>query len=181
MPRKLLRKFLPSHDAVRTHPHLARFGRFLHHPNLWHLNRKSVSSGLALGLFAAYNPLPMQMLTAAILAIFFRVNLPVAVAATWITNPVTTPFLFALAYWLGSLFTGQSVGALPPLDFDWHDTDWSKLLPALFSWVVSLGPTFLLGLLLLASLTSLLGYLLSRIGWRLYVLWYWRRRQDRVY
>lgn len=179
MPRKLLRKFLPSHDSVRSHPHLARFARFLHHPNLWHLNRKSVSGGLALGLFAAFNPLPMQMLTALLLAILFRVNLPVAVAATWITNPITTPFLFALAYWMGSLVTGQSAGNLPSLDFDWQHTNWAELLPTLLDWMLSLGHSFLLGLLILACLFALTGYFASRLFWRMHVLHYWNKRQQR--
>src|SRR5512139_550620 len=99
MARKFLRKFLPSHEAIRGHRHVARFGPLLHHPNLWHLNRKSVSGGVAAGLFAGLVPgsNPVQFAAAAILAVAFRVNLPVAVIVTLYTNPLTIVPLYVLA------------------------------------------------------------------------------------
>ena len=52
MPRKYFRKFLPTHASILEHRWLGRYGAFLTHPNLWHLNRHSVAGGVALGLFA---------------------------------------------------------------------------------------------------------------------------------
>ena len=43
---------------------VAAFGRWLHHPNLWHLNRRSVSGAVAIGSFSGLVPGPLQMLTA---------------------------------------------------------------------------------------------------------------------
>jgi len=37
MPRKFFRKYLLSHATVKQNRHVARFGAFPHHPNLWHL------------------------------------------------------------------------------------------------------------------------------------------------
>jgi len=52
VPRKHFRKFLPDGDTVRDHKYLAWLGTWLHHPNLWHLNRDSVAGAVAIGLFA---------------------------------------------------------------------------------------------------------------------------------
>ena len=98
MPRKLFRKYLPSAESVRGNRWVAMFGTLLHHPNLWHLNRDSVAGAVAIGLFSGLVPGPLQMLTALILAIPLRRNLPVALLMTLYTNPFTIVPLYLLAY-----------------------------------------------------------------------------------
>lgn len=179
MPRKHFRKFLPDHATVRDHRHLRHFRPLLRHPNLWHLNRHSVAGGVAAGLFGGLIPGPFQMLTAAILAIVFRVNLPVALAATLLSNPFTWPFIIVAAYGIGSLITGEKASAVQPFEFDWLSGDWSALLPRLLEWFAGMGETFLIGLLILASGLAVAGYFLVQLGWRLYILAYLRRRRAR--
>jgi hypothetical protein len=87
MPRKFFGKYVPSHERVPNDQHIAKFGGFLQHPNLRHLNRHSVAGGVAMGMFSGLVPGPLQMLTAALLAMALRVNLPVALATTLYTNP----------------------------------------------------------------------------------------------
>ena len=69
MPRKFLRKYLPDPMRIQEHKHLRMFGQRLADPNLWHLNRRSIAGGTAIGLFCAMLPMPFQMLPAAALAI----------------------------------------------------------------------------------------------------------------
>ena len=52
MPRRFFRKYLPSHAAISESRHIARFGSWLKPPNLWHLHRRSVAGGVAVGMFA---------------------------------------------------------------------------------------------------------------------------------
>ena len=67
-----------------------------------------MAGGAALGVFLAFIPVPIQMLIAAPLAFLFQVNLPVALAATWVSNPLTLAPILLLAYKVGSLLLGES-------------------------------------------------------------------------
>ncbi len=180
MPRKYFRKYLPDHETMREHRHLRWFRPLLRHPNLWHLNRHSVAGGVAAGMFGGLIPGPLQMLTAAILAILFRVNLPVAVVTTFYTNPITWGPLILAAYAIGSWVTGGNGTPASNLDFDWSSQRWEDFLPAFWHWLLGLGETFLIGNLILATGLAILGYLLVQLGWRLYLLAYLRRRRRRV-
>jgi len=51
--RKSLRKYLPDHATVVQNRLFKPFGHLLHHPNLWHLHRRSVAGGVAVDCFAA--------------------------------------------------------------------------------------------------------------------------------
>ncbi len=177
MPRKFFRKYLPSHETVRTNRHIARFGGFLHHPNLWHLNRHSVAGGVAVGMFSGLVPGPLQMLTAALLAVALRVNLPVALATTLYTNPFTIGPLYVLAYLIGRLIIGGDGAALNPPP----EIEWSRLgatFEAFVQWILSMGMPLAVGLLALALILAALGYACVQIGWRAYVIRAWRRRQQ---
>lgn len=179
MARKLLRKFLPDSDAVRANKHLAWLARWpwLNHPNLWHLNRDSVAGGLAIGLFAGLVPGPLQMLTAALIAIPMKKNLPVALATTLYTNPLTIAPLYLLAYGYGRLLlgAGRHPAELPPYEWDW--TNWIDSAQALVHWAIALGKPLAVGLVALALTLAALGYAAVQVGWRVYVALAWRRRR----
>jgi len=154
------------------------FGGLLHHPNLWHLHRRSVAGGVAIGLFCGLIPGPLQMISAALLAVLFRVNLPVAAFTTLYTNPLTIVPLYALAYELGKWVSGAHDGAViarPSLS----ELHWHNLMSGLWDWLVMLGEPFLIGLPLLALSFSFLGYFAVRVAWRAVVIWKWYRRKHR--
>lgn len=177
MPRKFLRKWMPDAEAVRSHRLVAPFARWLSHPNLWHLNRRSVPGAVAIGLFSGLVPGPLQMLTALLLAIPFRKNLPVALLATFYTNPLTIVPLYLLAYQYGALLLGAEAraGDLRTWEMDW--SNWAASLEALLHWAASLGKPLAVGLVALAATLAAVGYVASRIGWRGYVVLAWRARQ----
>lgn len=91
MPRRLFKRYMPDPESIRSQKSLRFLGKLTHDPNLWHLNRHSVSRAMAAGLFAAFIPMPMQMLLAAGLAVWIRSNLPISVGLVWLTNPITIP------------------------------------------------------------------------------------------
>ena len=177
MPRKLFKKYLPSHERVRNHRHMARFGGFLRHPNLWHLNRQSVAGGVAVGLFSGLVPGPFQMLVAALLAVPLRVNLPVALATTLYTNPFTIGPLYVLAYLIGRFIIGGDGAPIsPPPEMRWSQLGAS--LDAFVAWMLSMGAPLAVGLLALALAFAALGYAGVRIGWRAHVIRAWRKRRQ---
>ena len=176
MPRKYFRKYLPSRDAVRQNRYLSPFSRFLHHPNLWHLNRHSVSGGVAVGFFSGLVPGPVQMITAALLAMALRVNLPVALVTTLYTNPFTIGPLYLVAYAYGRLLVGNhNVGFTRAPEFEWSAVaDWGR---AMLEWTLSLGRPLAVGLVALALTLALLGYAAVQLAWRAWVVLAWRNRR----
>lgn len=178
MPRKYFKKFLPGHDTVKQSRWIKPFGNWLHHPNLWHLHRHSVAGGVAVGMFCGLIPGPFQMIGAALAAVLFRVNLPVAMVTTLYTNPFTLAPLYMLAYELGSFVTGERNG-LSGAGLAFPELDWGNWFPVLLEWVISLGKPLAFGLLLLAVIFSVMGYFAVRVLWYAVVVWEWRRRAQR--
>lgn len=178
MPRKYFRKYLPNPEVVRSSRTVARFGRWLQHPNLWHLNRRSVSGAVAIGLFSGLVPGPLQMLTALLLAIPLKKNLPVALIVTLYTNPFTIVPLYLLAYAYGEfLLPGERASNVTPFEFDWSNIGAS--MAALGEWALSLGKPLALGLVALGGTLALIGYVAVQITWRIYVVSAWRARARR--
>lgn len=173
--RKKLRKILPDHEAVRANRWLAPFENTLLHPRLWHLNRHSAAGGVAVGLFCGLIPGPFQMLGAAICAVIFRVNLPLALFTTFYTNPFTIVPLYFAGYGLGRLVLGGGGEFVAPPEWGTEGM-WTWVL-ALVDWMAHLGRPLALGLVLLASLLASTGYLTVRVAWRYYLLRAWRKRR----
>jgi uncharacterized protein (DUF2062 family) len=176
MLRKRFQKFLPSHESVRRNRYIAFFGSALHHHNLWHLNRRSVAGGVAVGLFCGLVPGPLQMLSAALLSVIVRVNLPVALVSTLYTNPFTIVPLYFVAYKLGTLVVGNGAGAVAPPHRDLSWSDLGQWIPLLLEWMTAMGKPFAVGLPLLASILAATGYLAVQGAWRLSVRAAWRKR-----
>ncbi|MDB5812273.1 MAG: hypothetical protein JWN94_4395 [Betaproteobacteria bacterium] len=179
MPRKFFKKYLPSHSTINENRHIARFGSLLGHHNLWHLHRRSVAGGVAVGMFAGLIPgsNPVQFTFAALLAIGFKVNLPIAVIVTLYSNPLTIVPLYYLAFKLGQLVVMDNSAALPDLAFHLEGKGFREWLPAALHWLTSIGKPLLIGIPLLAVLLAALSYPLVRLGWRCYTVNAWHRRK----
>lgn len=165
--RKFFRHYLPTPVALQ--PVLRWLPRGLQHPHLWHLHRRSMAGGVAVGLFCGLIPGPLQMLGAAGAAALWRVNLPVAVLCTLYTNPFTILPLYWLAYQMGAWIMPHAGKFVFPEKSDSWLISW-------WAWLWQLGEPLLLGLLMLASALALTGYVLVRLGWRVWVVWHWRAR-----
>ncbi|KHD11475.1 hypothetical protein PN36_18570 [Candidatus Thiomargarita nelsonii] len=170
--KKFFKHSLPHISLFKSHPNLNKFfGKLLHDPNLWHLNRHSLAGGMAVGLFVAFVPFPGQMLLAAGLAILFSVNLPLSVSLVWVTNPITIPPAFYLAYKLGAMLLGLPTQAIE-LDFS---PEW------VFHTLANIWQPLLLGCFVLGAISALIGYWLVIFLWRLQVTRLWQiRRANRL-
>ncbi|QIB67361.1 DUF2062 domain-containing protein [Kineobactrum salinum] len=169
MPRKTLKQWLPSPARIREFPCLHMLGDWIYQSNLWHLNRYSASMAFFTGLFVAFLPLPGQMVIAAVTAVLLRCNLPLSVALVWISNPVTMPAIFYMAYRVGALLIDVPVQVMEfELSCAWLrarlDLIWRPLL---------------VGSLLCGVLFGSLGYFVVNLLWRWRVSRQWHKRQRR--
>ncbi len=174
--RNWLRKFMPDHATVSENRWLAPFRNTLLHPRLWHVNRHSAAGGVAAGLFCGLIPGPFQMLGAAICAVVFRVNLPLALVTTLYTNPFTIVPLYLVAYGLGRLFIETDNSFTPPPEYTSSLGEW---LQQLLVWLGQLGLPLVIGVTLLATLFAVLGYFGVRVAWRIFLVRAWRHRRFR--
>lgn len=170
MPKKLIKRWMPDHEKIRNHPHLNKvFGKLLHDPNLLHLNRRSVSGAFFVGLFVAFVPLPTQMIFAAAVAIFARVNLPISVGLVWVSNPLTMPPIFYFAYKVGAWTLDTPIRENNfQLTWEWLGTE-----------LAAIWEPFLLGCFICGLVSGLLGYIGMRLIWRLHVIHQWEARKKR--
>jgi uncharacterized protein (DUF2062 family) len=92
------------HPRLRHNVWWRKITRPIFDRRLWVPCRDTVASGMAIGLFFSVMLMPFQTLPAAIIAMRFRANVPFAVAATWFSNPFTTPAIlfgqFRLGQWM---------------------------------------------------------------------------------
>ena len=175
--RKHLKKYLPDPSAISENRWLRPFHDSLLHPRLWHLNRHSAAGAVAAGLACGLIPGPFQMLGAALCALLFRVNLPLAMLVTLYTNPFTIVPLYLVAYELGRLALGERGAFSAPPDFVLgHLADWSQ---AMLGWMAGVGKPLGIGLIVLAAGLAVLGYFAVKLAWRLYLVAAWRRRRLR--
>lgn len=103
MPKKKLKKILPTHEKIKEQKFLKIFGSFLHKREIWSLSRKRVVAGVLIGIFVAALPMPLQMVLAVFLAIILNANLPISFVLIFISNPLTMPPLFYFEYQIGKL------------------------------------------------------------------------------
>jgi uncharacterized protein (DUF2062 family) len=154
-----------DHQTLLSSRWLRPFAHRLRHPALWHLNRRSVPRGLALGLFVGFILPVGQILLAALLAVPARANLPLSAAATLATNPITFPAIYYAAYRTGSALLANPAGAAAE--------EATAGFAAKFLHVT--GPTAL-GLLVFACVAAALGYAAGSLWWRLRTLRRWKNR-----
>lgn len=170
--RKIIgRRLMPFARSIRGDRQLTRvFGRLLHDPNLWHLNRHSVSWGVSIGLFMAFVPVPFQMLLAVAAGILVSANLPVAVAFVWVSNPITMAPLFYAAYRFGAWLLDETPKRIRfEMSIDW-----------LMTRLHDIWEPFLLGCFVLGLATALIGHITVRAIWRIHVIQSWRLRRTRI-
>jgi uncharacterized protein (DUF2062 family) len=143
---------------------------------LWRFTRRSVPRGVALGVVVGILIPVAQTFFAALLALPFRANVPVAALTTFLTNPLTTPPLWVAAYYLGNWMLKLD-SVTPDTDMTRQAQGW---LNDWLAWLLSnAAPATAVGLVTLAFLGAILFYLLSALGWRLWIARKWRRRKLR--
>lgn len=167
--KSFLKKWLPTKHQLQQESSLSGVKHYFFDPMLWHFSRRSVARGVAIGLFLAFVPLPMQMLLAVLVAILWRANLPIAVALTWITNPITfvplNYFIFLVGCWVTNDKSNYSVMQ----GFQFKGSSWQEIVTHFWQWLSSIGKPFFVGLPIVAVSAALLGFVLTHLIWRIVI------------
>ena len=126
-----------------------------------HGSPESVGRGAATGLAVAFViPFSFQMLVAFPLAMLLKAAKLPALLFTWVTNPITIPFLYPLQCYVGSYLIGRpiSYGSLQ------ESLTKNMIEPPSFSKLMALGAdivlSFFAGGLLFGTVSALVGYVI---------------------
>lgn len=97
-----LRRLMPSRETLEGNRWLRWLGPSLLHPRVWHLGRRTVALGAAVGVFFAFiTPIAQIPLSAAV-SVLLRANVPAAVVGTLVNTPPTFGPVYYAAWKLGA-------------------------------------------------------------------------------
>lgn len=167
-------KNAPKREELAESRWLKPFGSRVMHSEFWRFTRRSVPRGVAVGLFVGVFALipGVQIIGAALLSIPFRANIPIGAAMTFLTNPMTTPFLIAASLEVGS-FLGFRSDIAAFYDLIHRHAGFRDWLAWLFS---DAAPGLVSGLFIIALASAAVGYVLAMLIWRWWTARKWRRR-----
>ena len=95
---------------------------------------REIALGFALGIFIGMSPtMGIQMPIAVFFAALFKWSKISAAFGVWITNPLTSPFIYGLTYIVGAKVLGLRTAMALPADFTWDIAkEMLKNAPAIF-------------------------------------------------
>ena len=167
-----IRRNSPTREELLASRFVKPFAHRVAHSHLWRFTRTSVPRGTALGLFVG-----IQILGVALLALPVRANIPIGAAMTFLSNPVTTPFIILASVWLGDWLFGLQANSATFSAMIEHGAsagEWAR-------WVFSdAAPAMLSGLLVISLVSAAVGYVLASIFWDNWIRLRWRRKLQRA-
>lgn len=179
-----LKKQMPTRESVQHNRWLKWLGPALYHPRLWHMSRKGLALGLAIGIFFGFLIPVAQIPFSAATAVLLRANLPVAMGSTLVTNPVTFGPVYYAAYKLGVRLVGepptvaqnaQEVLAQAPDPVKQEARTLGQQFARFWAYLTGVGKPLVVGLVIFAVTGGLLVYALASLIWVARTRW--RRRQ----
>ena len=162
-------KYLPTKERLKEIKPLRFLGEMIFDPNLWHFNLHSISYAALFGLFCCFLPIPFQMIPCALLCIWVRCNIPLALAFVWISNPITMPPMMYFAYRVGTQFLDQN-NQVESIDLS---LEW------LMAQMAIVWQPLLLGSLACGITAGLVGFASVHLYWRWDLTKYWKKRRQK--
>ena len=160
--RAWIRRHIPSRETIDSYRVLRPFAKQLRHPELWHMNAKSVPRAVALGLGVGVIIPFMHVIIAVILAIPVRANVAIAGAFTLVVNPITIPPMYYAAYRIGSWELHHEALGPDPAAAQEASSEIARML----FWLHHASGPIALGILTIALSAAISGYVVSALIWR---------------
>lgn len=185
-----LKRLLPPHEAIASNRWLRWLGPALLHRSLWHMSRRGVAMGAAIGVFFAFITPIAQIPMSAALSVALRANIPTAIAATLVNTPPTFGPVYYAAWRVGSWMLGeeadeaqppealrvgqadapaQEAGAVPSAVAPPESRFWARH----WSTLREIGKPLMLGAVVFSVVFSALAFVLVNL------VWHWRVRSKR--
>ncbi|HRK15189.1 MAG TPA: DUF2062 domain-containing protein [Prosthecobacter sp.] len=154
-------RFLKHPRKLKSNAAMRWFARHFLDKRVWRPTQHTLAGGAAVGLFICMQFLPVQMPFAVIVAAIFRVNIPIALAMCWLTNPLTMPPLIPLEYavgkWVLSWFS-----AVPATPFP---TELPESLAGTWLALKEHTPVMFFGGVIIGGLLAPAGYIITWMSW----------------
>ncbi|WP_340266877.1 DUF2062 domain-containing protein [Sphingobium mellinum] len=160
----------PTRESLEHNRFIAPVAHRVLEPSLWRFTRRSVPRGVALGLLVGiFLMIPgIQIAGAALLALPFRANIPIAAAMTFLSNPATTPLILMASVYVGNWMLGRTADASTFMAL----VNDHASMRQWFAWLFSeAAPAMLFGLAIISVVVAVIGYFLAD--------WVWRHRMGR--
>lgn len=157
----VIRRNTPTREEMAQNKYLAPIAHRFLSPELWRFTRRSVPRGVALGLFAAFIIPIGQIFLAAFLALPSRANVPLAALVTFVTNPFTLPFWLVVANKVGNFTLRLDAGGPALANAESGAGAWAMLID-----LFQMAGATAFGFIVLATLTPVIGWMLSGWVWR---------------
>jgi len=168
---------MPRREDLAESRWIRPFGQRVLHSEFWRFTRRSVPRGVAVGLLVGiFLMIPgLQIVGAALMCVPVRGNIPLAALMTFLSNPLTTPFIL-----IASIFVGNTLGFRADLSTFWSLYERHAGAGEWLRWLFSdAAPSLLTGLFIIAGAAAALGYVLTVGIWRWWQARKWRRRARR--
>lgn len=179
------KRLIPSRNAIENNRWLRWLGPWLKDHRLWHMSRKGIALGMAIGVFFGFLIPFGQIPPAATMAVIMRANVPVTIASTLVTNPVTFGPVYYGAYRLGRFVllepepTTEEIESLLAQATVAPEIEASGFIERIQNaWhrLTQVGKPLFVGLAIVATLSGLLTYALVHWLWLMRVrIARWRR------
>jgi uncharacterized protein (DUF2062 family) len=171
-----LRRNMPTREQMEQNRFVRPFAHRVLRSELWRFTRRSVPRGVALGLVVGIVVPFAQIFFAALLSATVRANVPLAALMTFVTNPATTPAIWIAAYWVGKwLLRIDAATIVAPVNTAIEQTDLQHFL----EWLTGATMVTAFGLIVIATVSAVLSYVISGWVWRAMVARKWSRRRLR--
>ena len=113
---------LPTRQEILESKMLSRIAHRFDDDVYWHLSKPSVLRGVAVGMFFTWFPIiGGQMLLCAIFSWLLRGHIPLSVACSWVSNPISFAPMMYLNYLAGvaayELFTATQLETIELSEF----------------------------------------------------------------
>lgn len=188
---KSIARWLPKRSEILESRWLKSHRHLLQDRRLWRFERHSVAKAAAIGVFIGFMIPIAQFIAAAATAVAMRANISIAMAGTLVTNPLTFPPVYWLAYKVGLWVHGGKPQVAEP-DVLSHTLDEAlvettgKMMSSMewlhqaIDWLQGAGLPLVTGLAIFAVVGAISAYVLVQLGWHLRMQLRGMARRNRV-